>query len=88
MSMAAAFGCYINVGSQFDNHGCSVNLMDDAVNGIGAVDEVLQVKVSTGSIWGMTSKSMPRAFFLKFSGRINITGTFFPLAKTRCGLIM
>lgn len=44
MSMAAAFGCYVNVGSQFDNHGCSVNLMDDAVNGIGAVDEVLQVK--------------------------------------------
>lgn len=88
MSMAAAFGCYVNVGSQFDNHGCSVNLMDDAVNGIGAVDEVLQVKSVDGQHLGDDFKINAQGVFLKFSGRIKITGTFFPLAKTRCGLIM
>lgn len=65
MSMAAAFGCYVNVGSQFDNHGCSVNLMDDAVNGIGAVDKVLQVKSVDGQHLGDDFKINAQGVFSK-----------------------
>lgn len=65
MSVAAAFSCCVNVGSQFDNHGCPVNLMNDAVNGIYTVDEVLQVKSVDGQRFGDDFKINAQGVFSK-----------------------
>ena len=63
MSVAAAFGCCVNVGSQFDNHGCPVNLMNDAVNGIYTVDEVIQIKDIDGQPFGDDFKINAQGIF-------------------------